>query len=161
MKITLLVLFLFCTVAAFSQSSAPVLSSQPSIAQFTEHPEHAEPHAMAAEHPIVGGASDSYSYAQGEQPLWQFGPSSVPCRSEMSRAPIGKRSNSPGNPSSFSKSKGRNQSFGVGEPSQWLNRPRFWAYCAAVFRANRRSRASADAQNDSVPSCISQKELKF
>jgi hypothetical protein len=77
MKITLLVLFLFCTVAAFSQS-APVLSSQPSIAQFTEHPEHAEPHAMAAEHPIVGGASDSYSYAQGEQPLWQFGSSSVP-----------------------------------------------------------------------------------
>ena len=50
MKITLLVLFLFCTVAAFSQS-APVLSSQPSIAQFTEHPEHAEPHAMAAEQP--------------------------------------------------------------------------------------------------------------
>ncbi len=29
------------------------------------------------------------------------------------------------------------------------------------FASNRRSRASADAQNDSVPSCISQKELKF
>jgi hypothetical protein len=78
MKITLLVLFLFCTVAAFSQSSAPVLSSQTSVTQFTEHPEHAEPHAMATERPIVGGASDSYTYAQGEQPLWQFGPSSVP-----------------------------------------------------------------------------------
>jgi hypothetical protein len=77
MRITLLVLFLFCTVAAFSQS-APVLSSQTSVTQFTEHPEHAEPHAMATERPIVGGASDAYTYAQGEQPLWQFGPSSVP-----------------------------------------------------------------------------------
>jgi hypothetical protein len=77
MKTTLLVLFILFAVAAFGQS-APVLSNQASATHFFEHPEHAEPHAMAAEHPIVGGASDSYSYAQGERPLWEFGPVSEP-----------------------------------------------------------------------------------
>jgi hypothetical protein len=33
---------------------------------------------MGTEHSLVGGASDAYSYGQGEQPLWQFGPVSVP-----------------------------------------------------------------------------------
>jgi hypothetical protein len=78
MKTTLVVLFLLFAVAAFGQQSAPVLSSQPAITQFFEHPEHAQPHAMAAENPIAGGASDAYSYAQGEIPLWQLGPLSEP-----------------------------------------------------------------------------------
>lgn len=77
MKITILVLFIFCALAAFGQN-APILQNQPSITQFYEHPEHAGPHAMAVENPIAGGSSDAYSYAKGEQPLWQFGPMSVP-----------------------------------------------------------------------------------
>jgi hypothetical protein len=32
---------------------------------------------LAAEHPLVGG-TDTYSYAQGERPLWEFGPISQP-----------------------------------------------------------------------------------
>jgi len=33
---------------------------------------------MACERPLVGGAPDTYSYAQGERPLWEFGPVSEP-----------------------------------------------------------------------------------
>lgn len=38
-----------------------------------DHPQHAETHSMARENPIVGGSSDTYSFAQGERPLWEFG----------------------------------------------------------------------------------------
>lgn len=75
MKITLLILILFCAAAAFGQAG---ISSQPVVVQFTEHPEHASVQAMATEHPIVGGAPDNYSYAKGERPLWEFGPVSEP-----------------------------------------------------------------------------------
>jgi hypothetical protein len=68
---------LLITGAAFGQS-AGVLSSQPVILNFPEHPQHAAPHAMATEIPIAGAASDSYSYEHGEQPLWQFGRMSEP-----------------------------------------------------------------------------------
>ncbi|HEX3741187.1 MAG TPA: hypothetical protein VHV29_15930 [Terriglobales bacterium] len=76
MKITLLVLLILCTAAAFGQ--AAVLSNQPQITVFPDHPQHAEPHAMAAEHPIAGTTADAYSYAKGERPLWEFGPVSEP-----------------------------------------------------------------------------------
>jgi hypothetical protein len=76
MKTTLLILVIFCAAAAaFAQSG---ISSQPVIVQFTEHPEHASITPMATERPIVGGASDNYTYAQGERPLWEFGPVSEP-----------------------------------------------------------------------------------
>ncbi|HTZ84241.1 MAG TPA: hypothetical protein VMB66_13670 [Candidatus Acidoferrales bacterium] len=73
MKITLtiLVFLVLFSAAAFGQATVGV-SAQPQIVQFAEHPLHAEPHDMATETPIAGGGS--YSYAQGEQPLWQFGP---------------------------------------------------------------------------------------
>jgi len=76
MKITLFVLFIFCTAAAFGQVGVSVLSSQPQIVQSPSHPLHAEVHAMATESPLVGGSA--YTYAQGERPLWEFGPVSVP-----------------------------------------------------------------------------------
>jgi hypothetical protein len=78
MKTTLVVLFVLLAATAFGQQSAPVLSNQISVTHFSDHPEHAEPHAMAAENPIAGGAADVYSYAQGEIPLWQLGPLSEP-----------------------------------------------------------------------------------
>ena len=77
MKTTLLVLFVLCAAAAFGQSG-PVLSNEPAITQFTQHNQHAEIHAMAIENSLVGGASDTYSYGQGERPLWEFGPVSIP-----------------------------------------------------------------------------------
>jgi hypothetical protein len=80
MKITILLLFILCAGAAFGQyAAAPGISSQATPAVFTEHPEHAMPHAMRAEVPIVGGsAGETYTYEHGEEPLWQFGPVSVP-----------------------------------------------------------------------------------
>ena len=79
MKTTLLLLFVLCAASAFGQMAAASISSQAQPAQFSEHPEHASPHAMRAESPLVGGTADvTYTYAQGEQPLWQFGPVSEP-----------------------------------------------------------------------------------
>src|SRR5215469_15844496 len=77
MKITILILILFCAAAAFGQAQSGI-SSQPIITQFADHPEHASVTPMATEHPIVGGAPDNYSYAHGERPLWEFGPVSEP-----------------------------------------------------------------------------------
>jgi hypothetical protein len=77
MKTTLFVLFILCAAAALAQS-APATSNQAQPAVFADHPMHAEPHGMATESPIAGTTADAYSYARGEQPLWEFGPISEP-----------------------------------------------------------------------------------
>jgi hypothetical protein len=77
MKITLFVLFFLCAAAAFGQT-APVLPNQVQMVVMPEHVGHAELHSMAREQPLVGAGSDTYTYAQGERPLWEFGPVSVP-----------------------------------------------------------------------------------
>ena len=71
MKITLLALFILCTGAAFGQVGVSVLSNQPQVIEPVSHPQHADLHAMASESPLVGGGT--YTYAQGEVPLWEFG----------------------------------------------------------------------------------------
>lgn len=58
--------------AAHAQVGSSI-SSQPTFTEFSEHTEHAALHAMASETPLVGGSANSYTYAQGEQPLWEFG----------------------------------------------------------------------------------------
>jgi len=78
MKITIFLLLILGTAAAFGQTSAGSLSSQPQMVTVPDHPLHAELHALATERPLVGGASDTYTYAQGERPLWEFGPVSQP-----------------------------------------------------------------------------------
>ena len=86
MKTTLVVLLVLTAAAAFGQS-APVITSQAQMIAVPEHPLHASPHAMAQEQPIVGGTSDTYTYAHGERPLWEFGPTSQePSLGEVARA---------------------------------------------------------------------------
>ncbi|HTW59667.1 MAG TPA: hypothetical protein VMD99_16180 [Terriglobales bacterium] len=79
MKLKLFVLFvpmlLILGPAAHAQAS---LVDTPQIVQVPEHVLHAEQHAMAQEHSLVGGGSDTYSYARGEEPLWEFGPVTQP-----------------------------------------------------------------------------------
>ena len=78
MKNTLLVVMIvFVASACFGQAAASV-SAQPQIIQMTSHPMHADQHAMASEQSLVGGGPGTYSYAQGERPLWEFGPVSEP-----------------------------------------------------------------------------------
>jgi hypothetical protein len=77
MKITLLILLVFCAAAAFGQT-ASVLPSQAQMVVVPDHPQHAEQHELAAERPLVGGSANAYTYAQGERPLWEFGPSFPP-----------------------------------------------------------------------------------
>jgi hypothetical protein len=72
MKITLFVFFLFCTAAAFGQNGG-LLSAQPQIFEIPDHPMHAEHGMMASEHPLVGAGADTYTFAHGEVPLWEFG----------------------------------------------------------------------------------------
>ena len=76
MKNVLLAFFVLCAASAFGQAGS--ISSQAQPVRFADHPEHAEPHEMATQTPIAGGAVDAYTYGQGEQPLWQFGPISQP-----------------------------------------------------------------------------------
>ncbi len=73
MKITFFALFLLCTAAAFGQAGVAVLSNQPQIVALPEHPLHAEYTGLACERPLVGGGPTTYTYAQGERPLWEFG----------------------------------------------------------------------------------------
>lgn len=75
MKTTFIIIFILCASAAFAQS---VLPNQVQVLQLPEHPAHAELHEMAQERPLVGGSPSTYSFAQGERPLWEFGPVSQP-----------------------------------------------------------------------------------
>lgn len=76
MKTTVILLFILCAATAFGQAVGSI-SNQVQIMQMPEHPQHAEQHEMAAEHSLIGGSSNTYTYAQGERPLWEFGPVSV------------------------------------------------------------------------------------
>ena len=76
MKTTLFAFLFLCSAAAFGQAGA--LSNQPYVLELPDHPQHAGFTPMACEHPLVGGSADNYAYAQGERPLWEFGPVSVP-----------------------------------------------------------------------------------
>ena len=75
MKTTLCLIFLFCATAAFSQT-APVLSSQASAIQMPDHALHASQHDLAQSQNLL--EHSDYSYAQGERPLWEFGPTGPP-----------------------------------------------------------------------------------
>jgi len=74
MKTLLIACVILCAAAAFGQAGTSALSGQVTPLQIVDHPEHASYTKMATESPLVGGASDTYSYGQGEQPLWEFGP---------------------------------------------------------------------------------------
>jgi hypothetical protein len=77
MKTTLFFLFILCSAMTFAQASGSI-SANVEMMQMTEHPRHAEQHDMGVESPLVGGRADNYTYAQGERPLWEFGPVSQP-----------------------------------------------------------------------------------
>ena len=86
MKTSVLVLLILCVAAAFGQT-ASVLSNQPVIIALPDHPLHADQHALASEHSLVGGGPETYTWAQGERPLWEFGPvSEQPSLGDIARA---------------------------------------------------------------------------
>ena len=71
MKSTLFTLLLLAATGAFGQTIGSI-SSEAHMTQIPDHPQHAEQHELGVEHSLVGGGS--VSYAQGERPLWEFGP---------------------------------------------------------------------------------------
>lgn len=62
-----------CTSAAFGQMASSI-SSQAQPLQMAGNVQRAEQHDMAQERPLVGSTGSTYTYAQGERPLWEFGP---------------------------------------------------------------------------------------
>lgn len=72
MKTAILICIVLCSAAALGQT-AGVISSQPQVVQIMGNPLHAEVKPLAAEHPLVGGGPSTYTFAQGERPLWEFG----------------------------------------------------------------------------------------
>ena len=78
MKTTLFVLFILCASMAVGQAAGGSISNYAQMLQLPENPRHAEIHDMAEEHSLVGGRESDYRYAQGERPLWEFGPVSEP-----------------------------------------------------------------------------------
>lgn len=65
------ILLLLCS-SAFSQTVGGSISSQPVEVQIPEHVQHASPHDMATEQPLVGQGPNSITYAHGDRPLWEF-----------------------------------------------------------------------------------------
>ena len=75
MKPLILVTVLFCAAAAFGQGA---ISSQPVVVSVPDHPQHATYTPLAGDQSLVGGPSNTYTFAHGERPLWEFGPVSQP-----------------------------------------------------------------------------------
>jgi hypothetical protein len=76
--VVLLVVFLFLS-ALYSQGQAAGSSIQPVTGptySVPDHPMHAEQHDLRPEVSLIGGSS--YTYAQGERPLWEFGGYAAP-----------------------------------------------------------------------------------
>jgi hypothetical protein len=76
-KTTLFVLCLLCATAAFGQSvGGSVLSSEVQVLRLPDHSQHASQQPMAQEQNLR--ENSSYTYAQGERPLWELAPVSHP-----------------------------------------------------------------------------------
>jgi hypothetical protein len=73
-KATLFMLCLLCATTALGQSVGGVLSSEPQVFRVPDHALHASQQAMAQERSLL--ESFSYTYVQGERPLWEFAPAS-------------------------------------------------------------------------------------
>jgi hypothetical protein len=71
MKITIFAFCLLFATASFGQTAASVVSNVPQPTVIPDNPQHASQHAMAAENSLLG--TSAYSYAQGEQPVVEFG----------------------------------------------------------------------------------------
>lgn len=76
MKTTLLLsIFCFACATAACAQTASVLSNTPQPTVMADHPLHASQHAMGAETSLLSADASTYTYAQGERPLWEFGSS--------------------------------------------------------------------------------------
>ncbi len=70
MKTAFLALCLLGATAAFGQHAAGGVSSQSHSYQSPSHPQHAAPHALAAEHYLLGGSN--YSSVRGDTRTWDL-----------------------------------------------------------------------------------------
>lgn len=73
MKTAIVVFCLLTATLAFGQVGQSAISATAQPVIMYEHPLHASQHALAEESNLLG--TSAYSYAKGEQPLWEFGES--------------------------------------------------------------------------------------
>ena len=74
MKNALLIVMIVCAGCACFGQVAASISNQPQPMIMPSHPMTAEQHSMAMEHSLLSNGPNTYTYAQGERPLWEFGP---------------------------------------------------------------------------------------
>ena len=89
LAIPFLFLLMFSSATASAQAA---ISATAQPLSFPDHPQHAEPHDLATERPIVGGGPNTYTYAQGERPLWEFPNPEQALRLATSPAPSARKS---------------------------------------------------------------------
>jgi len=70
MKATLFGLCILCSTAAFGQFGATI-SARTQQMQFETNPLHASFTPMAESQNLIGTSASTYTYAQGERPLWE------------------------------------------------------------------------------------------
>jgi hypothetical protein len=75
MKIAVFFLCLLAAASAAAQN-ASAISAQTQPLRMAENPQHASQHEMAPEQSLL--QRSAYYYAQGERPLWEFGPITQP-----------------------------------------------------------------------------------
>lgn len=73
-KATLFVLCLLCATVTMGQSVGGILSAEPQVFRVPDHSLHASQQAMATEQSLL--ECSSFTYVQGERPLWEFAPAS-------------------------------------------------------------------------------------
>ncbi len=79
MKVSLFILCILFATAAFGQSSGAVgsvLNNTPSMVEFSSHDALATQHSMGREQNLL--EISSYTWAQGERPLWEVAPKIYP-----------------------------------------------------------------------------------
>jgi len=68
-KTTLFALLFLCVTAAFGQTCASIISSEPHPFQIPSHPQHASPSFMQSEQTLLVPSGSTYE--RGELPLWE------------------------------------------------------------------------------------------
>jgi hypothetical protein len=71
MKALIIAVCFLGTTAAFGQVAGGTISSRPQPLSFEYNPQHATWQPMAEAQNLYGSSSATYTYGQGERPLWE------------------------------------------------------------------------------------------
>ncbi len=82
MKTIIFAVCFLCTTAAFAQVGGASISGRAQPISFESNPQHATRQAMAEPQNLTDSSASTYTYGQGERPLWEVA-------EEKHEAPLG------------------------------------------------------------------------